>query len=50
MQCMDIVIFKGSFKDRYINNDTFIAFSIQDTIINIDESYWIIHATHPLNG
>ena len=32
---MDIVIIKGAFNARYGNNATCIAFSIQDTVINV---------------
>ena len=32
---MDIVILKGSLYDRYRNNYTFIAFSIQDTVTHV---------------
>ena len=31
---MDMVIIKGSFNDRYVNNATCIAFIIQDILIN----------------
>ena len=35
---MDIVIFKGGFNEMYRNNSKFIAFSIQDTVIHINEN------------
>ena len=31
---MDIVILKGDLNDSYGNNATYIAFGIQDTVIN----------------
>ena len=32
---MDIVIVKGAFNDKYRNNATYIAFSIQDTVLTL---------------
>ena len=34
---MDIAIFKGTFNENYGNNSTYIAFSIQATVIDIQE-------------
>ena len=47
-----MVIIKGAFNDRYGNNDTCIAFSIQDIIINaiIEVIDWIIIETFLLSG
>ena len=44
---MDMVIVKGDFNDRYGSNATWIAFSIQDTVINaiIEVIDWRIIAT-----
>ena len=44
---MYIVIIKGALNGRYINSATWIDFKIQDTIINVEESDWIIR-TDPL--
>ena len=45
MWYMDIVIFKGGFNEMYRNNSKFIAFSIQDTVIHINENDWRFCAT-----
>ena len=49
---MDMVIIKGSFNDRYVNNATYIAFIIQDILINaiIEVSAWRILETCLLSG
>ena len=52
MQYMDMVINKGAFNVRYYNNATWIAFSINETVINaiIEVSAWSILATCLLSG
>ena len=47
---MDIVIFDGSFNDRYRNNSTYIAFTIQDNLIHIEENDWNVRAACLLSG
>ena len=39
MHYMSTVVFKGFFDDRYSNSATCIAFGMQDTVINVEESY-----------
>ena len=50
MQYMDIVIVKGALNDRYEKNATWIVFSIQGTVINVEERYWNICETCLLRG
>ena len=38
MHNTDIVIIKGDFNDRYSNISTLVASSMQDTVINFEES------------
>ena len=49
---MDVVILKRSFNDKYGNNATWIAFSIQDIVIHaiIEVSNWEILLNCFLSG
>ena len=50
MKHMDIFILNGDFNDRYINNATWIAFSIQDILSTLSNSDLIIIAIFLLSG